>query len=50
MDRLEQFVCVGQIIVTDKLRKKETFNGFLINYRGLTKYNIEKDGGVNHAS
>jgi hypothetical protein len=26
------------------------FNIFLINYPGLTKYSIEKEGGVNHAS
>jgi hypothetical protein len=26
------------------------FNAFLINYPGLTKYSIEKDGGVNYAS
>ncbi len=26
------------------------FNIFLINYPGLIKYSIEKDGGVNHAS
>ncbi len=27
-----------------------TFNVFLINYPGLTKYSIEKDDGVNLAS
>ncbi len=26
------------------------FNIFLINYLGLTKHSIDKDGGVNHAS
>jgi hypothetical protein len=29
---------------------KITFNVFLINYPCLTKYSIEKDSGVNHAS